>query len=56
MFHLSANSAYTINWQSKTGAGSWNESSGATSTSYQPTYINQTTSYRRIITLQKWVV
>jgi len=47
---LTSNSAYTINWQSKTGAGSWNSISGATSTSYQPTYINQTTSYRRFIT------
>ena len=47
---LTSNSAYTINWQSKTGAGSWNSISGATLTSYQPTYINQTTSYRRIIT------
>ncbi|HUX94383.1 MAG TPA: T9SS type A sorting domain-containing protein [Bacteroidales bacterium] len=47
---LSSNSAYTINWQNKTGAGSWNYISGATSASYQPSYINQTTSYRRIIT------
>ncbi|MBK7629130.1 MAG: hypothetical protein IPJ16_18365 [Bacteroidales bacterium] len=47
---LSSNSAYTINWQSKTGAGSWNSISGANSASYQPTYINQTTSYRRFLT------
>jgi plastocyanin len=47
---LSSNSAYTINWQSKTGAGIWNSVSGANSASYQPTYINQTTSYRRFIT------
>jgi len=47
---LTSNSAYTINWQSKTGAGSWNSISGVASASYQPTYINQTTSYRRFIT------
>ena len=48
---LTSNSAaYTINWQSKIGAGSWNSISGATLASYQPPYINQTTSYRRFIT------
>jgi|WetSurMetagenome_2_1015567.scaffolds.fasta_scaffold04340_2 hypothetical protein len=47
---LASNSTYTNKWQSKTGAGSWNDVSGATLTSYQPTYINQTTLYRRIIT------
>jgi len=47
---LTSNSAYTVSWQNKTGAGSWNSISGATSASYQPTYINQTTSYRRFIT------
>ena len=47
---LTANSAYSVSWQSKIGAGSWNSISGATSASYQPTYINQTTSYRRFIT------
>ena len=47
---LTSNSAYTINWQSKIGAGSWNSISGATLASYQPGYINQTTSYRRFIT------
>ena len=45
-----ANSAYTVKWESKTGAGSWNEVAGATSISYQPNYINQSIKYRRIIT------
>jgi hypothetical protein len=47
---LASNSTYTNKWQNKTGAGSWNEISGATLTSYQPSYINQSTVYRRIIT------
>ena len=47
---LSSNSTYTNKWQNKTGAGSWNEISGATLASYQPSYINQTTKYRRIVT------
>jgi hypothetical protein len=47
---IASNSTYTIRWQSKTGAGSWNDISGANLTSYQPSYINQSTIYRRIIT------
>jgi hypothetical protein len=47
---LASNSTYTNKWQNKTGAGSWNEISGATLTSYQPSYINQSTMYRRIVT------
>lgn len=47
---LAANSTYTNKWQNKTGAGSWNDISGANLTSYQPSYINQSTIYKRIIT------
>lgn len=47
---IGSNSVYTNKWQNKTGAGSWYDISGATSISYQPSYINQTTMYRRIVT------
>src|SRR5664280_2060399 len=47
---LTSNSTYTNKWQSKTVSGSWTEISGATLTSYQSSYINQTTIYRRIVT------
>jgi Secretion system C-terminal sorting domain/Ig-like domain CHU_C associated len=47
---IGSNSAYTNKWQNKTGASSWYDISGATSISYQPSYINQTTMYRRIVT------
>ncbi|MHC1705795.1 MAG: T9SS type A sorting domain-containing protein [Tenuifilaceae bacterium] len=45
---LSSNSAYNLVWQNKVGAGSWANISGASSDSYSPPYINQTTLYRRI--------
>ncbi len=45
-----SNSTYTNSWQSKIVSGSWTEISGASSLSYQPTYINKTTQYRRIMT------
>lgn len=45
-----ANSTCTFKWESKIGAGSWNEVVGAMSISYQPAYINQSTKYRRIVT------
>jgi len=47
---LTSNSTYTNKWQNKTVSGSWTEISGATLTSYQSPYINQTTIFRRIVT------
>jgi hypothetical protein len=47
---LTSNSTYTSRWQNKTVSGSWTEISGANLTSYQSSYINQTTIYRRIVT------
>ena len=47
---LTSNSTYTNKWQNKTVSGNWTEISGANLTSYQSSYINQTTIYRRIVT------
>ena len=47
---INSNSTYTNQWQSKIESGSWNNISGANLISCQPSYINQTTLYRRIVT------
>jgi hypothetical protein len=47
---LTSNSTYTNKWQNKAVSGSWTEISGANLASYQSSYINQTTIYRRIVT------
>jgi hypothetical protein len=47
---LSSNSAYSIVWQNSVDGSNWNTISGATADTYQPTYINTTTHYKRITT------
>jgi hypothetical protein len=47
---LNANAAYTISWQSRLVSGGWGTIGGANLASFQPSYINQSTVYRRIVT------
>ncbi len=45
-----SSSGILYSWQNKIGSGSWTSISGANLESYQTSYINQTTRYRRIVT------
>jgi len=45
---LSSIGTYNIKWQSNTNGAGWYDISGATGVTYQPSYINQITKYRRI--------
>lgn len=44
-----ANSSFTYRWQNRVLSGSWTDIAGNSAT-YQPAYINQSTTYRRFIT------